>query len=34
MAIEINELYLQGSKIRFEESPDLFSNVSNLNGKT
>lgn len=35
IAIEINESYLEGSKIRFEEEPDLFTTLpGKLNGET
>lgn len=33
IAIEINEPYLEGSKIRFEEEPDLFYTEPKLDGK-
>ena len=33
MAIEINEPYLKGSKIRFEEEPNLFHSVKQSHGK-
>jgi len=33
IAIEINESYLQGSKIRFEEEPNLFNPEPKINGK-
>lgn len=33
IAIEINEPYLDGSKIRFEEEIDLFNTAEKLNGK-
>jgi len=33
IAIEINEPYLEGSKIRFEEEPNLFYSEPKLNGK-
>ncbi len=33
IAIEINEPYLEGSKIRFEEEPNLFHSEEKLNGK-
>jgi DNA modification methylase len=33
VAIEKNESYLNGSKIRFEEAPNLF-NPTPINGKT
>jgi len=34
IAMEINESYLAGSKIRFEEEPDLFTTPGKLNGET
>ena len=34
IAIEINESYVQGSKIRFEEELNLFSSELKINGKT
>lgn len=34
IAIELNESYLKGSKIRFEEKPNLFYSEEKLNGKT
>jgi hypothetical protein len=32
--MEINEPYLEGSKIRFEEETDLFKTAVKLNGTT
>ena len=34
ISIEINEPYLEGSKIRFEEEPNLFYSILKLNGET